>query len=189
MKTTIKLLVLAGAMFGVANATTITAAGGTGGAQFFTSAGTMLTNINSSFSAGLWDGTTFTVFGALDPSPIAISTNAALPGRWSGGFTDNNNTTASPFNGLAIWFRVTTTANGGGVAYFRSTATFPNANGGFSDSINVSSVTLTTLGTGSSVNSRAYQASDGKIIIGVVPEPSVALLGALGALGLIRRRR
>ena len=174
------------------SATTVTAIGGTAGALFYTSNDTLLTggvSGNSTINAGLWDGTTFTVFAAADASPIGISANAALLGRWAGGYTDNNNVTASPFNGEAIWFRVTTTADGGGVAYFSSGALFPNANSGISDSISINSTALTTLGTGSSDNSRAFDSGDGRIIIGVVPEPSTALLGAFGALALLRRRR
>jgi hypothetical protein len=188
MKTKLVLLAMVAATCSL-KATTITAGGGTGGAQFYTSAGSILTNLNSSFSAGTWNGTAFTSFGAADPTPIAISTVASLAGRWSAGFTDNNNTTAGVFNGLPVWFRVTTTADGGGTAYFSGASVFPNANGGVGDSLTVSSVTLTTLGAGSADFSRAYSASDSKIIVGVIPEPSAALLGAVGALGLLRRRR
>jgi hypothetical protein len=177
------------ALSGSLSATTVTAGGGVDGALFFTSSGTGLTNLNSSFSAGLWNGSIFTTFAAADPSPIAISTVLALANRWSAGFTDNNNTNATPFNGQAIWFRVTTTADGGGVAYFSSATVFPNANGGVGDSTTVNSTTLVNLGAGSSVGSRSYSVNDNRIIVGAVPEPSVALLGALGMLGLVRRRR
>lgn len=171
------------------SASTVTASGGTGGAFFYTSNDTLLTNANSTISAGRWDGSLFTAFAAADLTPIAISANGALLGRWAGGYTDNNNVTSSPFNGLAIWFRVTTTADGGGLAYLSGASVFPNANGGVSDSVSVNSTSLTTLGAGSSNFSRAYSAGDGRIVIGVVPEPSAALLGAIGVLGLLRRRR
>lgn len=172
-----------------ASATTITAGGGTAGALFFTSAGTGLTAANSSFSAGLWNGTNFTAFGAGDATPIAISTVATLANRWSAGFTDNNNTTAAPFNGQVVWFRVTTTADGGGVAYFSGASIFPNANGGVADSATIDSRSLLVLGAGSTEGSAAYNAGSNRITIGVVPEPSTALLGLLGIAGLIRRRR
>jgi PEP-CTERM motif len=172
-----------------ASATTVTAGGGTAGALFFTSAGTGLTSTNSSFSAGLWNGSIFTAFAATDVTPIAISTVASLANRWSAGFTDNNNTTSSPFNGQTIWFRVTTTADGGGVAYFSGASVFPNANGGVADSATVDSRTLLTLGAGSTEGSAAYNSGTNRITIGVVPEPSTALLGLLGVAGLIRRRR
>ena len=177
------------ALVGSASATTVTAGGGTAGALFFTSNGTGLTSTNSSFSAGLWNGSLFTAFASADATPIAISTVGALANRWGAGFTDNNNTTAAPFNGETIWFRVTTTADGGGVAYFSGASVFPNANAGVADSTTVDSRTLVTLGSGSTANSRAYESGDNRIIIGVVPEPSIALLGALGIFGLVRRRR
>lgn len=186
----LKLIALSAALIGSASATTITAGGGTGGAQFYTSQGSILTNATTTFRAGTWNGSVFTAFGTADPTPIVISTVVpTLAGRWSAGFTDNNTVTASPFNGQVIWFEVTTTLDGGGTAYFSGTPVFPNTNNGVGDSLTYNSTSLLTLGTGSTAGSRAYQAGDGRIIIGVVPEPSVALLGALGALGLIRRRR
>jgi hypothetical protein len=145
--------------------------------------------LNSSFQVGTWNGVTFSQFGATDITPITISTIASLAGRWSAGVTDNNNVTAAPFNGATIWFKASTTADGGGFAYFSGASVFPNANGGVGDSVTVSSLTLTTLGANSELGSRAYSADDGRIIVGVVPEPSSALLGAIGALGLLRRRR
>ncbi|MEP4077512.1 PEP-CTERM sorting domain-containing protein [Haloferula sp.] len=171
-----------------ANGTTVTAGGGTGGAQFFTSGGSILTNLNSAFATGIWNGTNFVEFAPLDATPIAISTIGIFAGRWSGNSADTSNA-ADAFGGAPIWFRVTTDADGGGVAYFSGSEVFPNNGGGVGDSISVNSTTLETLGVGSSAGSRAYQAGDGQIIIGTVPEPSIALLGALGVLGLVRRRR
>jgi hypothetical protein len=178
------------ALSSIAGATTVTAGGGTGGAQFYTSAGTILTSSNSTIRVGRFVADVFTPFGLSDPTPIAISTVAALAGRWSAGYTDNS-ATATDFNGAQIWFQVTTTADNGGTATFSGGQFFPNNAGGAADATTISSVTLTTLGAGSTAGSRAYEVGDGRIIIGVtaIPEPSTMLLGALGALGLLRRRR
>ena len=185
----IKLLIGCSLLVLPASATSVIASGGTTSAKFFTSTNIGLTATNSTFTVGTYDGSIFTAFGLGDASPISISTVGVLANTWANGVTDNNNTTAAPFNGLQVWFRVTTTAGGGGTAYFSSGQLFPNANAGVSDSVTVVSNNLTQLGAGSSAGSRAFSSTDGRILIGVVPEPSVALLGALGIFGLVRRRR
>ena len=55
----------------------------------------------------------------------------------------------------------------------------------------VSSTTVTvTLASGASITPLPYAGFvDGNNFVMGVPEPSVALLGALGVLGLVRRRR
>ena len=189
MKNTILAIFTSIALGSSASATTILADGGTLGAQFYTSGGTILTATNSSFSVGLWDGTTFTEFAPAN-NTIGISTIpvATFAGRWSGSAGDTS-ATANAFNGQQIWFRVETTADGGGTAYLAGSALFPTNGGGVGDDRPVDSRTLLQLGAGSDAGSRAYDAGDGRIIVGVVPEPSIALLGALGVLGLLRRRR
>lgn len=179
-----------------ANATTVTATGGTTGAQFITSTGTILTSGNTSIAVGRLTGDVFTQFAPSDISPPTLGSAGALLGRWSGNAADASNVTASPFNGAVIVFRLTTTANGGGVAYFSNPANvFPTANSGVGDNFNYSASALNTVNSLSSPNSAAFRNDNaaaypnGYVTVGVVPEPSAALLGAVGALGLLRRRR
>ncbi len=181
---------------GVAGATTITASGGTTGAQFVTTAGTLLTGTNASILVGSMSGNIFTQFALADATPPAFGTSATLLGRWLGNAADASNATASAFNGLQIWFKVTTTANGGGVGYFGSSLNFPTANAGVGDALNVAGSTLNTFNSTLSTvgGTAAFQAANvtypnGFVTIATVPEPSAALLGAIGALGLLRRRR
>lgn len=197
MKTKTFSLLIALGLAGISGATTITASGGTTGAQFVTSAGTLLTGTNASILVGSMSGNIFTQFAIADLTPPAFGTTSTLLGRWLGNAADASNATAAAFNGLPIWFKVTTTANGGGHTYFGSTSVFPTANAGVGDALNVAATTLTTFKTAVGLNqeySIAYQTAtvaypNGFVTVGTVPEPSAALLGALGALGLLRRRR
>jgi hypothetical protein len=195
MKSTIATVFAIGLTMAASNATTVTAGGGTTGAQFVTSAGTFLTPTNATVEVGSLSGSIFTKFAVTDASPINFGTSVALTGRWLGNFADTS-AAANPFNGLQIWFKVSTTADGGGLAYFSGGQLFPNNGGGVADAITISASTLTTINADlSSVNSAAFQNNNvgtypnGYVTIGVIPEPSAALLGALGALGLLRRRR
>lgn len=176
---------------GSANATTITAAGGTGGAQFITSTGVLLTAANTEISVGTYSGSVFTAFSPADASPIDISTvdNPSFFGKWAGDTSDISSA-ANAFNGAQIWFRVIWGLGEGQetVIYLSGGQIFPNNNNGVGDAIAINSNTLTILGAGSAPGSAAYNSTTNQIVIGV-PEPSAALLGLLGAVGLIRRRR
>lgn len=179
---------------GMANATTIIAGGGTVGATFVTSTGVTLTTATADFRVGTWDGTTFTQFAVTDASPIDISTvGGALAGKWANNTSDNSAAANAFTSSQAVWFEVSVDLGNGstGRAYFSGTPTFPNNGSGVGDSLAYNSTSLTILGAGSTAGSAAYNAGTGNIVIGVtsVPEPSAALLGALGALGLLRRRR
>jgi hypothetical protein len=193
MKTKIASSILFAAALVSANATTIAGSGGTAGSQFVTSAGTFLTPTNAAVQVGSFIDNVFTQFAIADATPISFGTTVSLQGRWLGNFSDNQALTAAPFNGLQVWFKITTTADGGGEAYFGSTSNFPTNGGGVGDSLNVLGSTLTTFRDSVHPGTAAFAAgggfTNGSVTVGVVPEPSAALLGALGALGLLRRRR
>jgi|ERR1035437_1152788 hypothetical protein len=194
MKSKLITLLAVAATLGSASATTITGSGGTTGAQFITSAGTMLTSANASILCGSMSGNIFTRFAIADVTPIVLGSSGVLLGRWSSSFADTS-ATAVPFNGLQVWFKVTTTADNGGVGYFGSTLNFPSNGGGVGDSLSVAASTLSSVNsTDSSTGTAAFHVAsvtypNGFVTIGVVPEPSAALLGAFGVLGLLRRRR
>jgi len=189
-KIALALFVASMAATGVSQATTITAGGGSLSDYFVTSANTntILTNSQVSIQVGSYVGNVFTQFGALDATPIVlVTTTGILQNKWSAGYTDNNSVTATPFNGLQVWFKVTTTADGGGTAYFsQSGQNFPISANGVGDTLAISNQNFNTVGGTSSTGSAI---TAGKLVVGVVPEPSAALLGALGVLGLLRRRR
>jgi hypothetical protein len=199
MKLKLAILGLVAAI-STANATTIGSGGGTATAQFFTSTGVILSPTNATVQVGTYNGSLFTQFAAADATPMTFSTVAATVGRLSGNWADIG-ATANAFNGQAVWFRVTVDLGGGqtGLAYFSGTSpgatvtttptVFPTNGGGVGDSLNYDARNLTILGEGSSQFSAAYNSGTNRITIGVVPEPSTALLGLLGIAGLIRRRR
>jgi hypothetical protein len=182
---------------GLAQATTVTGSGGTTGAQFVTSTGVFLTPTNASVQVGTFNSTTnlFTQFAVADASPINFGTTATLEGRWLGNFADTS-AAANAFNGAPIWVRIAVNLGNGvtGTAFFSSTVLFPNNGGGVGDSTNLPGTSLTAFDEDSSTAGTAAFASgggftNGRVTIGVVPEPSTALLGLLGIAGLIRRRR
>ncbi|MCF7676324.1 MAG: hypothetical protein K9N23_02070 [Akkermansiaceae bacterium] len=192
MKSALITSIVAAAMVGSVGATTVTASGGTTGAQFITSAGTFLTPTNAVVSVGLLEANIFTMFATADATPINFGTAAILEGRWLGNAADTS-VAANPFNGLQIWFKIETTADGGGVGYFSGGQNFPANGAGVGDSTTIGGASLNTINAGlSTPGTEAFNAgkgTTGQVTIGVVPESSVALLGALGALGLLRRRR
>jgi len=197
----IKSTLVAITLIGSANATTIANGGGTSTAIFVTSTGVTLTATNSNFAIGTWNGSLFTQFAlpAVDATPMAIGTGV-FAGKLTGNFSDNT-AAANAFNGLPIWYRVNVLdgSNIIGTAYFSGTnpgatvpatgTLFPTNGSGVGDSLSADTRNLTVLGAGSSEGSIAYQSVGNVITIGVIPEPSAALLGALGVLGLLRRRR
>lgn len=203
----VKSLVIGLGLIASANATTISNGGGTSASLFVTSTGVTLTSTNSTFAIGTWNSGTslFTQFAlpAVDTTPMVIGTTV-FAGKLTGNFSDNT-AAATSFNNALIWYRVAVDLGGGttGIAYFTgadigvtvpATSTkFPVNGFGASDSLAADTRNLTVLGLGSTAGSAAYSAAGNavanSIVIGVVPEPSAALLGAIGALGLLRRRR
>jgi len=194
MKSKIITLLAAAATMGAASATTILASGGITGAQFVDSLGTILTSANTSVLVGSMTGDIFTQFAVSDISPITLGTSGNLLGRWSSSFADTGST-ANPFNGLPVWFKIITTADGGGTAYLGSSLNFPSNGGGVGDSVSVPASSLTSVNSNvSTLGTAVYNATtttyaNGFVTVGVIPETSTALLGALGALTLLRRRR
>lgn len=196
MKSLVSTLATLIAVSSSLSATTVTASGGTTGAQFITTLGTFLTPTNSTVSVGFFEANIFTAFALADATPISFGTTASLTGRWLGNAADTS-VAANAFNGKQIWFKIETTADGGGLGYFSGGQLFPANGAGVGDSITIAGSTLTqtnaalsTPGTAGFVNQTTNPATpNGRVTIGVVPETSTALLGALGALGLLRRRR
>lgn len=193
-----KSLLIALVLTGAAHATTISVGGGTAAALWATSTGVTLTNLNSTFAIGTYDGTTFTQFAPTDATPMAIGTVTATLGRLTGNFADTTNA-ATAFNGQIITYRVSVNLGGGvtgigylagpevGVAFPAISTKFPVNGFGAGDSLAAETRNLTVLGAGSTDGSRVWNGTN--IVVGVVPEPSTALLGLLGIAGLMRRRR
>ena len=122
----------------------------------------------------------------------------AAAGSLNGGFKGNplSFTDAAGLAGTNVWLWVTNgssqnlvmqaTTSAAGSFLFKADATIPN-----SGALDVSTAarpgwqlslgTFTTTGTNS--------AFGGSYVLNTVPEPSAALLGALGTIGLLRRRR
>lgn len=171
----------------VANASTISLSGGGTGRTFVTSQGaTIVPGSGVSLQVGLLNTLTgaWTQFAPLDATAPTFVASGTLAGKWSGNASDNSSA-ADPFNGLQIWYRVTA---GGGTAFFTATGVnFPTNASGSGDTLTFSSANLTSFSTEWSSAGTSLTAT--QAIVGVVPEPSVALLGGLGLLALIRRRR
>jgi len=184
MKTT-KLIIALGLLAGAAQAATITVSAGltsTGVTPFVN--GLVVTNFFT--GVGTWNAATsaFTPFGvAADTGEVSVAITATGP---------------SSFNSALIAVFVGTgdsIANSGtSWAVFTSTAgtTFPpdvSAATGVTFSMTTPAV-LNIVGKGDpqggfftgGVNTNNYA-------LAAIPEPSAALLGAIGALGLLRRRR
>ena len=127
-------------------------------------------------SVGNWDGSSFTMFG--DAVTDVDKVNAVIT---AGG--------PSSLNGLAVHLMVADTQNRSFVIL--------SSNAGTSFPPDVAAAGGTTfnaaLGSGLSLvatdSNSTFDSTGNAINLVAVPEPSVAILGALGALGLIRRRR
>lgn len=193
----VKLAAICSLLVGSAGATTISVGGGTASSPFVTSTGVTLTAANSTFAMGTYNGTTFTPFATTDATPMVIGT-AAFAGKLTGNFSDNSDT-ATAFNNQIIWLRVNVDLGGGatGLAYIGGPDTgvlfpaistkFPVNGNGANDSLAFETRNLTVVGAGSTAGTAGYNGTN--IVIGVIPEPSVALLGVLGMFGFLRRRR
>lgn len=197
MKLVTSLIGLALGAASVAQATTITLGGGTAGLQWQSSTGVVLSPTNATIQVGSLVGEVFTQFAPGDLTPPTFSTTTALLGRWSGNASVNG-ALAVPFNGQQIWYKIDVNLGNGvtGTGFFAQTGiNFPNDANGVGDALTVSSATLNVVGAASTAGSGLFADPDAtgpllaRGVIGVVPEPSVALLGALGVFGLLRRRR
>lgn len=171
------------ALSGLASAATITISAGFGASQginVFNSSSVALTNY--AIAVGSWNGTSFTQFGTTQvdaAAPVNGSVTAVSPGAVNGQiihlFVGSGSTVDfnSPYALLKMNSNLAFPAD---VSSGTATATFNTAVG--TNLTLVSSKDMTWNPQGASRSS-----------LTVVPEPSAALLGALGALGLLRRRR
>lgn len=172
----IKTLLLGVFLSGFANAATVNITSGlTTQGITVTSNGSALTNFL--VAAGNWNGSVFTVFG----SPI-IDT-----GKISGQIVA---TSPTSLNGLAVHLFIgsgTTIANSSEfIIVGRTTSVlFP------ADVTGTGSATFAaTAGSFLTTQTATNAVIDGNTIaFTAIPEPSIALLGALGVFGLVRRRR
>jgi hypothetical protein len=184
MKLVSKIAFIALASAGLSNAATVTISSGLSSQGVTVSQnGVALTSFN--VSIGNWDGSTFTVFGST------FSDSDKINGA--------RTATDTFFNGKAIHVLLstgTTIANSGTqwVVFARNAVTnFPanvvpagNTTWTFSSSSVVSILANGDPTGGLDTEGNKFTTANN---FDFVPEPSVALLGALGALGLIRRRR
>jgi len=179
-----------------ASATTIIADGGLVGYQFgfstTTSGGdynlfTRTGDSSATIVAGMFLNDIFVYFAPSDLTPPSFGDSGPMIGRWSGSASDTSSV-ADAFNNRQIWFSVTTTIGGQAyTGYFADLGVlFPSNDGGFSDDASVLSNNLDSvspLSTGTWLIDSANQQ-----VRLVIPEPSAALLGAIGLLGLLRRK-
>lgn len=180
-----------------ASATTIIAAGGLDGYQFgFTTtdvaAGfTPLTasgDSTTTIAVGSFQDNIFNLFAPDDTTPPSLGNSGALVGKWSGNASDNSSA-ADAFAGSQIWFRITTTIGGQTYTGYFSDAgiLFPANDGGFDDTQTVASYNLDTISPNSTGNWTIDPVNQQVSL--AIPEPSISLLGALGFLCLLRRKR
>lgn len=158
------------------NAATVNVSGGFGVGVLVT---TSLVNSASSFEIGGYSGSVFTAF-------VAPAVNLAAGTKIAGSFAG---TSPTSLNSVPIFFRISTTD---GFAILSTGVNFP---ADVTSGILSSSVTFSSSASGSvvafggaKVTNVAFSDAN-HLNFTVVPEPSSLLLGAVGALGLLRRRR
>ena len=138
------------------------------------------------FQVGNWDGSAFTTFGAVQSdtakingsvtatSPSSLNTKVIHLAVWADG--------SASYDVANSWAIIRTTAN----------TAFP-ANVANAGSTTFNAALGTNLAIVTSKGASTLSLTDNESISGnsivLVPEPSAALLGAFGALGLLRRRR
>lgn len=186
-----KLLAIAIASCSLANAATITVSAGFGATQGLavyndTTLATTFTLSVGSYTAG--SPASFASFGSAIQDTGKVNTPTGITA-----------TSPASFNSQIIHLFI---GGGANVADSLSSGKYvvlrTNANTAFPADVSVAGSTtfnaalgsgLTAIATGSAANwVSTSSASDGGRIV-FVPEPSVALLGALGIFGLVRRRR
>lgn len=171
------------ALSGLASAATITVNGGIGanqGINVFNASSVALTNY--AVAVGSWNGTSFTQFGTTTVD-AAAPVNAVITA-----------TSPAAVNSQVIHLFV----GAGSTVDFNNSYALLRMNSNLAFPSDVSSGTasatfLAGVGTNltlvSSKDMTWNPQSTSRSSLTVVPEPSAALLGALGALGLLRRRR
>jgi hypothetical protein len=187
---TIKILAIALASMASVQAATVSLSAGFGanGIIVTTTSETGVTS-NSAYNVqvGGFSGGIFTLF-PVTSAAVNLAAGAKIAGAFS-----NNNTDAASLSGDAIFVRV----NVGSWSAILSTPageTFPDLTSGIaSNGVNMySSATVSVVqssGTGLDSVSFAPNGNTLNFKATAVPEPTAALLGAIGALGLLRRRR
>lgn len=143
-----------------------------------------------------------TLVSAFQQFGVAGTFNVAGPSASKGVFTRNTSTTVtgSVFSGLNIYAFVgsgstfANSATNGELLVLKSATLFTNAQDAIPTAQIVTlSTATTTLLYGVNLADVRTTGTDASVTLGWgtvgVPEPSAALLGAIGALGLLRRRR
>ena len=130
---------------------------------------------------------------ATGTSPTAAGNTQ---GTITGSFVGNGGADATIFNGKQIYIVIgngATRAGSTDFAIFTSAANtlFPAdvTQGSAAASVTLSSITNSVVLPNAGSEDAAGTARDQIVMVSQIPEPSAALLGALGALGLLRRRR
>jgi hypothetical protein len=160
-------------------AATINVSGGFGtGVLVATTLGTT-SNVASTLEVGNFAGNLFTPF-------VAPAVNLGAGAKIAGQFIGSGPTT---LNSLPIFLRVTTAQ---GFAILSTANNFPAA---VDNALLSQTVSFTSSSSGNVVAFGGAEVTGvsfttpNQLSFNVVPEPSAALLGAFGALGLLRRRR
>ena len=185
----VKTIAVAACLAGSVQAATITVSGGIGSTNNqITVRLNGVQTANHYISVGSWNGTAFTEFTApsVDTGFINGSfvntTNTAVNGQvvhvWVG---LSSTRTFDPTANWVLFKATNNAAFGADISSVSSATTVTLSN--FTTAVNVAQSTSYT-----EVNAVAGPPAVGPYI-NFVPEPSAALLGALGALGLLRRRR
>jgi hypothetical protein len=175
-----KILVASGLLSAISHAATITISPGIGASNGLLVQSGGVTATQHYVSIGAWNGTTFTQFASTQTDT----------GTVNGAFTA---TTPSSANGQTIHLYVSLTS---GISFnaadnwvlFRTSGNtaFP---ADVSSALASQTATFSTHTTAVNVAQSNSYTESGTRTINFVPEPSAALLGAFGALGLLRRRR
>lgn len=168
----------------LSSATTILLGGGTTGAQFVTFSSTVLPN--TAVQVGFIEANVFTAFAGTGTPQIGLGAVSTFAGRFNGQIA-NTSAAADAFNGKAIFVAI---PNQGGITYVTSSSpdwVFKANAGGVGDSTTISASQIN--GFNAALSTVPWVSTSASQVILGVPEPSAALLGALGALGLLRRRR
>jgi hypothetical protein len=180
-----------------ATATTVIAAGGLDGYQFGVTSSTSIPSFTpftatgqsmATITVGAFNGGVFSAFAATDSTPPSFGSSGLLIGKWLGSASDNSSD-ADEFAGDQIWFRITTVVGGQTyTGYFADNGVlFPSNDGGLDDTQTVTSYSLDTISP-NSTGTWTIDAANQQITL-AVPEPSVSLLGGLGLVCLLRRKR
>jgi hypothetical protein len=131
---------------------------------------------------------TFVPFRSASAGNPILSPGAPVQGLLGGTFLGTN---PAELSGTQIYVFLTDTATLGSATQFailKSPLNFPNPIGGTGTVSTTSSVAGMLQVIGSVTDSPGAD-RDFVSLVQIVPEPSVALLGALGVFGLLRRRR